>query len=326
MSSPASSPSTGNNKETEEKPRFRGTWQPLVRDSVPGNYINFTPEVKKAALVLHELEEQQQQQPKEGNGEGGSSSSTASEALVADDEVEVCRQRVMRLQQKYEGVDLDSLAEKLIRSKCKQAAMAGLISSGFGLPGWGSLTAVFVGGTVDVAITSKLQYDLILELFILYGCIDMLATVEQRQHLLLKIMGIGGIAADEMDVQETEKAGERIATRATEEAAKRSIIYSVPFFGSVFAACSNIAGTFITGKRTLAFIKKNEQVMKESWRSSLNRFLLPEEMKNLTKTVYDMANSAPSAQTVKNVFKQYALKIGESGKHLMKSLSSSNSS
>lgn len=234
--SPPKSSSDFNNKE--QQPRFRGTWNPAIADPTVTHFSFFnTPETKKATKALEVLAREDDDEDATdseldvvvvgGKLASSSSSSPASKPVSAaaklalspdDEDAEVLlesKKRVDRLKAKpaNSGLDLDALAEILIRTKAKQAAMVGLASGApsIFLPGFG----LFVGAGVDVALTSKLQFDLIMDLMWLYGREDLiLCDKTKRRELVLSVMGVAGIDPDHPDdPNETEKAGERIAKR-----------------------------------------------------------------------------------------------------------------
>lgn len=327
-------------KTEDNRARFRGSWAPLIKDPIKYSYAT-TAGLSSSVMALEKAAEQHDHDGIEEKSEEPPvrtlttvNGQSHEDALVAQDpsrapyardpmllDAEMAMQRVQKLKAKHPEMDLDALCEILIQTKCKQGALVGVCSAGPAmlLPGWGSLASVLLGSVADLTLTTKLEVDLALEIACLYGlwdvyCMDSTA----RRAFLLHVAGLEGLDAEpkEEDEKATREAGERLATRATEEVGKASLLKFVPILGATVGAGTNVVGIFVVGRRT-QLICKGESV--GTWRESINKHIVPYE---ISRSMAIQLSRVPSALTLRVA--QVTTSLGSSARRLVAMGSSSS--
>jgi hypothetical protein len=101
-------------------------------------------------------------------------------------------------------------------------------------------------------------------------------------------------------------------------------VLSLPFVGVPTAAATNVTGVYVVGRRAQLFARDDAGVeVLGTWRSSVKKFVMPEEMNQLSMLLAERASHIPSADAVRATASRLALKLGESGKKLVSYVSSS---
>lgn len=290
----------------------------MIRDPAP-NLIFQAALIEK---VTEQLEEEQAViAPPAAAAEGVQEPMALTVAGVVGDELTadtlLAVKRVKLLCEKNPSIiDKDILCELLIRKKCKQGAIVGICAAGPAmiLPGWGSLASIVLGGVADVTLTTKLEVDLALEIMFLYqgekSCLDPV----ERKSFLLKVSGLEGLNQDEdHDENATREAGERLAVRASEEVGKRSLLKFIPVVGATVNAGTNVVGIYVIGKRSQTLAKGFS--LNESWRESVNRYVLPKEFSTILS---QQLSHVPSAITT--TLAETYTNIGKRAKKLLSNL------
>ena len=162
-------------------------------------------------------------------------------AAVARADENAARSRAIALREADPSAGAQVLAERLIRTRCRQAAAIGAVTSAAALmPGVGTLASMTVGVAADVTATLKLQAEMVLELAALYGV--PLGEIDRKRVLFL-VAGIGtGTAAV------VGKTGRSLARAAGERLAGRWLTHALPLVGVAASAGTNAASTYMIGR------------------------------------------------------------------------------
>jgi len=169
--------------------------------------------------------------------------------------------RVDRLRKKNPESTTEEIAQLLVKRKCRRAAVVGAVTAAPAtIPGLGTLTSLVLGSTVDLALTAGLQAELVLELAACHG-VEM-SPSEERSTILV-VTGIGAGANKLL-----EKAGSRIASKASEQLAKKSVARSLPVIGIGAAAGTNMVATYVVGRRAISYFALGPERM-EDWGEAL---------------------------------------------------------
>ena len=323
---------------TEKEKRFRGSWAPLIRDPAKFAFLDLNPTVSalERAAEAHEQdaladpgEEEKQDEPpvlavREANGPAKATevekevlprtvrSETVDPLLI---DAEFARHRVEALHLKHPEKNLDALCEILIQTKCKQGALVGLCTAAPAMlvPGWGSLASVLLGGVADLTLTTKLECDLALEIACLYNLYEVYCTDQiARRTYLLHVAGLEGIddhVLHDDDERATRTAGERVASRATEEVGKRSLVRYVPVVGATVSAGTNVVGIYVIGRRAQQICRGNSV---GTWQESVNQDVVPSDISRMMAL---QMSRVPSAVTVRVA--QVTTRIGAGVKTMM---------
>lgn len=169
--------------------------------------------------------------------------------------------RVQELRQRLPAAAADELAEVLIRQKCRQAGAIGAVTSGASIiPGLGTVAALTFGVAADIGLTFKLQAELVLEMAAAY---EHPLTQAEKQRVVMLITGISAGAN-----QVLNKVGREIAESATERLASKSLAKAIPVLGVAASAGTNVASTYIIGRRAQAYFSQGEAAI-GNWADSM---------------------------------------------------------
>ncbi len=169
--------------------------------------------------------------------------------------------RVQELRQQMPAATIDEVAEILIRQKCRQAGAVGAVTSGAAvIPGLGTVAALTFGVAADIGLTFKLQAELVLEMAAAYGHP---LTQAEKQRVVMLITGISAGAN-----QVLNKVGREIAESATERLASKSLAKAIPVLGVAASAGTNVASTYVIGRRAQAYFSQGEAAM-GNWADSM---------------------------------------------------------
>lgn len=176
--------------------------------------------------------------------------------FVSDVDHKAVNKTVKKLKKKNENASVEDLCELLIKKKCRHAAAVGAVTAGPSvIPGLGTVTALTIGTGVDFKVTSKLQAELVLEIAQVMA-IEM-SPAEERNAILL----IAGLHAGTSKL--AENIGKRIAQKATQHLAEKSISKALPFLGMASSAGINHASTYIIGKRSLTYFQQGPERLED---------------------------------------------------------------
>jgi hypothetical protein len=166
-------------------------------------------------------------------------------AVVDRIDPQAAAQRVSALREDHAGITPDALANLLIKNKCIQAGAIGAVTSGASMvPGLGTLLSMTFGAAADIGMTFKLQAELVLEIAAAYDH-PLGAAEKSRVVMLVTGIGVGGN-------QLLTEAGKRVAERATERLAQKSVAKAIPVLGVAASGGTNILFTYIIGRRAQA--------------------------------------------------------------------------
>lgn len=186
-------------------------------------------------------------------------------------EVEAANKRVIEIMNQYKGVlSEQEIVDHIIKAKCIQAALVGLIIGGCAtIPGLGSIAAIIIGAAADGALTTKLQVDMMLEIGCALGHYEKLKDKKYRKERLLLSAGLikHGVDADGKDIfidtatndPFTTEAGHRVSEKAIEEFGKRSFLYFIPVVGAVSASATDLSWTYVIGRRAETVFRTGEK-------------------------------------------------------------------
>ncbi len=178
-------------------------------------------------------------------------------AVVNDADPQAAKKRVEALRERFPQDEDSRLVERLVKQKCMSAGAVGAVTSGTAvIPGLGTFFSMTFGLAADVAVTFRMQAELILEIAAVYG--KDLDAGERRRAILL-VTGLGAGAQ-----KLVEKAGEQVSRRATEHLAERSLVKAVPLIGVGLSAGMNTVTTYLIGRRAQAYFGLGEERL-EGW-------------------------------------------------------------
>lgn len=162
--------------------------------------------------------------------------------------------RVATLRQQYPQANSDTLAELLIKEKCRQTGTVGAVTSGASvIPGLGTVAALTFGVAADIGLTFKLQAELVLEVAAAY---DHPLSDTEKQRVVMVITGISASTN-----QLLSKVGREIAEQATERLASKSVTKAIPILGVAASAGVNILSTYLIGQRAKAYFGLGPEAM-----------------------------------------------------------------
>lgn len=182
-------------------------------------------------------------------------------AAINDADEQDAAVRVQELRQRMPAAATDELAEVLIRHKCRQAGAIGAVTSGASIiPGLGTVAALTFGVAADIGLTFKLQAELVLEMAAAY---EHPLSQAEKQRVVMLITGISAGAN-----QVLNKVGREIAESATERLASKSLAKAIPVLGVAASAGTNVASTYVIGRRAQAYFSQGEAVI-GNWADSM---------------------------------------------------------
>ena len=165
--------------------------------------------------------------------------------------------RVKKMRGKNPEATPEELAALLIKRKCKRTAAVGAITAmPATIPGLGTITAMVFGSAVDLAITAGMQAELVLEIAL---CFNVTMSPAEERTAILMTTGVSSGAKQVM-----KKAGQKIAEKASEQLAKKSIARALPVIGMGAAAGVNMAITYTIGRRAIGYFQLGPDRM-EDW-------------------------------------------------------------
>lgn len=181
-------------------------------------------------------------------------------AISSADE-QAAANRVIAARRKNPVATDEALAERLIKQKCLQTGMVGAVTTGTAvIPGLGTLAALTFGVAADIALTFKMQAELVLELAAVYR--HELNPQEKRNTILL----VTGVSAGANRL--LSRTGTRIAERASQRLAERSIVKAIPVLGVAASAGTNMLTTYVIGRRAQAYFMLGPEGV-EDWSESV---------------------------------------------------------
>ena len=170
-------------------------------------------------------------------------------------------ERVTELREKHPEADNAGIANLLIKRKCRRAAVVGAVTAvPATIPGLGTLTSLVLGSTVDLALTAGMQAELVLELA---ACYEVAMTPSEERSTILLVTGLGAGANKLL-----ESAGRRVAAKASERLAEKSVARSLPVIGIGAAAGANMVTTYAIGRRAISYFSLGPDRM-EDWSEAL---------------------------------------------------------
>ncbi len=168
------------------------------------------------------------------------------EQAIDDVDEEAAAERVAALREDHPEASAGELVELLVKRKCMQTGAIGAITSGASMiPGLGTVVSLTFGVAADIGMTFKLQAELVLEIAAVYE--HKLNPIEKRRVVML----ITGLSAGAN--QALRKAGQRVAEKATERLAQKSVTKAIPVIGVAASAGTNILFTYVIGQRANAY-------------------------------------------------------------------------
>jgi hypothetical protein len=194
--------------------------------------------------------------------------------------------RVEKLRVKNPAADTQTIADLLIKRKCRRTAVVGAITAAPAtIPGLGTLTSLVLGSSVDLAISAGLLAELVLELAACHGV--QMSPSEERAAILM-VTGLGA-GANKL----VQSAGRRVAGKASERLAQKSVARALPVIGIGAAAGANMVSTYLIGRRANAYFVYGPD-RAEDWGESLRAVTGVDER----KMVSWMNEAAESTRTL----------------------------
>ena len=144
--------------------------------------------------------------------------------------------------EKNPDVEVTDLYMQLLRDKCLRAGTLGAATSVAAMiPGLGTIARFAIDGIGDAAYTAKLQQELALTTFALYG-----RKPNEKERLRI----IGWIATFGAGGSELiEQAGKMIARQLAKNFAGRLLRRGLPFAEVAYSTATHLAGTYFVGRR-----------------------------------------------------------------------------
>jgi uncharacterized protein (DUF697 family) len=213
--------------------------------------------------------EEKATQAKQGGVVGG----LVGQIVGAIDKVdeEAARERVAALREAQPEATPDELVEALIKQKCMQTGAVGAVTSGASvIPGVGTAASLTFGVAADIGMTFKLQAELVLEIAAVYG--RELNPTEKRNVVML----VTGISAGAEQL--LKNVGTRVAEKATERLARKSVTKAIPVLGVAASAGANVLSTYIIGRRAQAYFSLGPEAMGD-WGESVRAITGVDERK-----------------------------------------------
>lgn len=173
---------------------------------------------------------------------------------INDADEAAASERVAELRQKRTTASSDDLVEVLIKQKCMQTGAIGAVTSGASMiPGLGTFVSLTFGVAADIGLTFKLQAELVLEIAAVY---QRNLNPAEKRHVVMLATGISAGAN-----QVVSKVGQRVARKATERLAQKSVTKAIPVIGVCASAGTNILTTYVIGRRAQAYFSLGPEVV-----------------------------------------------------------------
>ncbi len=165
---------------------------------------------------------------------------------INEADMEAAFNRVAGMRENFPDDSSEELADRLIRNKCLQTGAVGAVTSAASMiPGLGTFAALTFGVAADIGMTFKLQSEMVLEVAAAY---QQELDDEEKKRVILVVTGVSvGVN------QAAQVAGKRIAQKATEKLAEKSVLKAIPFVGVGASAGVNITSTYMIGQRAKSY-------------------------------------------------------------------------
>lgn len=228
---------------------------------------------------------------------------------IAEADEQAAAERVAELREAQPDATPQELIDTLIRQKSMKTGAVGAVTSGASaIPGLGTMVSLTFGVAADIGMTFKLQAELVLEIAAVYQ--RQLTPMEKRNAVLL----ITGISAGAN--QALSKAGTKIAQKATERLAQKSMLKAVPGLGVAASAGTNILTTYIIGQRANAYFSLGPESVGD-WAESVRALSGVDERKIIAWLVEAVENAWHTlGQSLQNVAKA-VIAVGQSAGELV---------
>lgn len=140
------------------------------------------------------------------------------------------------------NADNTELFKQLLRDKCLRAGMVGSLTSATALiPGLGKLAGLAIDGVGDLTYMVKLQRELALTTFAIYGREP---SEKERERISRWILSFGAGGSELV-----EQVGKMIARQLAKNLAGRLIKRGLPFAEIAYSTVTHLAGTYLVGRR-----------------------------------------------------------------------------
>ena len=138
--------------------------------------------------------------------------------------------------------DATTLFRQLLRDKCLRAGMVGSLTSATGLiPGLGTLAGLAIDGVGDLTYMARLQRQLALTTFAIYGREPTTKELDRIDRWILTF-GAGGSEL-------VEQVGKLIARQLAKNLAGRLLRRGLPLAEIAYSTVMHLAGTYMVGRR-----------------------------------------------------------------------------
>ena len=144
--------------------------------------------------------------------------------------------------QQSPSADNTELFKQLLRDKCLRAGMIGSLTSTTALiPGLGKLAGLAIDGVGDLTYMVRLQRELALTTFAIYGR----EPTDRERELINRWILSFGAGGSEL----VEQVGKMIARQLAKNLAGRLIKRGLPFAEIAYSTVTHLAGTYLVGRR-----------------------------------------------------------------------------
>ncbi|MCB1587404.1 MAG: hypothetical protein KDI56_00730 [Xanthomonadales bacterium] len=162
---------------------------------------------------------------------------SAAEKLWADAQAAASKRR-----EADPKADATALFRQLLRDKCLRAGMVGSLTSATGLiPGLGTLAGLAIDGVGDLTYMARLQRQLALTTFAIYGREPTAKELDRIDRWILTF-GAGGSEL-------VEQVGKLIARQLAKNLAGRLLRRGLPLAEIAYSTVMHLAGTYMVGRR-----------------------------------------------------------------------------
>ncbi len=170
---------------------------------------------------------------------------------------DAAKARVDQLREMYPGVAPEAIVGMLIKQKCLQTGAIGNVSSSASvIPGVGVFVSLVFGGDADVALTSKMQAELVQEIALAYD--SELDDAEKREAMIMVTKMSSGV---KILLNET---GATIAQQANAQLERGETDSKQPSLGVSEAAGQNMVSTYLIGQRAGQYFSLGPEAV-EDW-------------------------------------------------------------
>lgn len=167
--------------------------------------------------------------------------------------------RVDALRSKNSDKTIDALADILIRNRCLQVAGVGAATAGVAaIPSIGALASIAVGSMVDLDSTQQILTELVLDIATLY---EYQFAPNEKQHYMMVALGLSddddntsNSGLNPAAEQLIKQGGQKLAQKATQRIASKTMGRAIPVVGVATSAGSNILVTYSAAQRARAYV------------------------------------------------------------------------